>query len=112
MREFCVTVHRMKFVLASLFSILVFPSIAFAAAPKTFSELAAQLVGLMNLATGALILLGIVVYFWGMSINIVEFENDPEKRKAYLVWGVVVVTVMFSIWGIVKVIQNTIFGTV
>lgn len=101
----------MKFPLICTLSFLAVPSIALADAPKTFSELAEKLVGLMNAATGVLILLGLVVYFWGMSINILKFEEDVEKRKAYLVWGIIVLFVMLSIWGIIALLQNTLFGT-
>ena len=53
---------------------------------------------------------GFVVYFWGIWENILEFEEDNEKRKAYFWWGLVVLFVMVSIWGIINLLKNTIFG--
>ncbi len=92
-------------------ALLTYPSEAFAAAPKNFSELAEMVVRLIDTATGVLIVLGFVVYFWGISENILKFEDDPEKRKAYFFWGLLVLFVMVSIWGIIGLLENTLFGS-
>ena len=86
------------------------PAVAFAAAPKTFAELANSLINLINMGVAATIALGFVLYFWGLSTNILKFQDDPEKRKAYFFWGILVLVVILSIWGIVNLIENTLFG--
>ena len=91
-------------------SIVLVPNIAFAAAPRNFAELAETVVRIIDSATGVLIVAGFVVYFWGIWENILEFEEDNEKRKAYFWWGLVVLFVMVSIWGIINLLKNTIFG--
>src|SRR3989344_5980593 len=92
------------------FAMLALPSIAVAAAPRNFAELAEMIVRLIDTGTGVLIVLGFAVYFWGMSINILKFEDDPEKRKAYFFWGLLVLFLMVSIWGIVGLLERTLFG--
>lgn len=92
------------------FVALFVPAFAHAEAPRTFAELAAMLVGLIDMGTGVLIVLGFAVYFWGISTNILQFEDDPDKRKAYFFWGLLVLFVMVSIWGIVGMLGNTLFG--
>ena len=89
--------------------ILLSPSVALAAA-RTFEDLATTVVALISTATAALIVFGLVMYFWGMTTNILKFEEDPEKVKAYFFWGLVVLFVMVSIWGIVEILQNTLFS--
>jgi len=89
---------------------LAYPLVALAAAPKSFSELAEMVVGIVDTGTGVLIVLGFVAYFWGISTNILKFEDDPEKRKAYFFWGLLVLFVMVSIWGIIGLLANTLFG--
>lgn len=87
------------------------PSIALAA-PRTFGELAGTLVLIINNATTVLIVLGIVVYFWGISTNILKFsEEGGEKFKQYFFWGIIVLFVMVSVWGILRLLQNTLFGS-
>jgi len=90
-------------------AVLIVPLFAHAAA-KSFSELVENLVSLINTGIGFLLLLGIIMYFWGISVNVLKFEDDPEKKKAYFFWGIIVLFVMFSIWGIIELLQNTLFG--
>lgn len=87
------------------------PSVALAA-PRDFGELADLIVLILNNATVVLIVLGIVVYFYGISTNILKFsEEGGEKLRQYFFWGLLVIFVMVSIWGILKLLQNTLFGS-
>jgi hypothetical protein len=90
--------------------LLTAPAVVFAA-PKTFQELANVLVVIMNNAVIVLIVLGLVVYFYGVSTNILKMKDEGgEKVKAYFFWGVIVLFVMVSIWGILQILQNSLFG--
>src|SRR3989344_2204576 len=82
------------------------------AAPNTFQELAYDAVEILDPGTFALIILALVVYFWGIAVNIPPFgdEEGAEKRKSFFFWGIIVLFVMVSIWGIIKLIQNTLFS--
>lgn len=89
---------------------LFVPAIAFAA-PRTWSELVYGLVSLMNIGVAVLVALAIALYFYGISSNILKFgENDPEKKKAYFFWGIIILFVMVSVWGILRVVRYTLFG--
>ena len=92
-------------------SVLATPAVAFAA-PRTFQGLANVLVNILNQATSVLIVAGIVVYFYGISTNILKFgEGDREKFKNYFFWGIIVLFVMVSIWGILRLLQSSLFGS-
>lgn len=96
----------------SLMLMATAPSIALAAAPNTFQELARQIVEILDVATFTLIIFGLVMYFWGMIRSIPHFgdEKGAERRKSFFVWGLLVLFVMVSIWGIIVLLQNTLFG--
>ncbi|MBI2610781.1 hypothetical protein HYW60_02505 [Candidatus Kaiserbacteria bacterium] len=98
-------------ILYTPYAILLLPSVALAA-PNTFQELAYDVVEILDTATFTLIIFGLVVYFWGMATNIPHFgdEKGAEKRKSFFFWGLVVLFVMASIWGIIHLLQNTLFG--
>ena len=101
----------MKFLNVAAVGILVIPALACAAAPHTFADLAALVVSLMNATTGVLVVAGIAVYFYGVSTNILKFgEGEAEKLKNYFFWGIIVLFLMVSIWGILALLQNTLFG--
>jgi hypothetical protein len=92
-------------------ALALFPGIASAAAPRTFSELAELLISLINSGTGLLILAAFVAFFWGMSTNLLKMKDEGGKIfKNYIIWGVLALFVMISIWGIVSLLQNTLFG--
>src|SRR3990167_476750 len=80
---------------------------------NTWAGFVNVLVSLMNKGIGTLLVLAVAVYFWGISSNILEFGEDKggEKRKAYLFWGIIILFVMVSIFGILRLVQNTIFGS-
>jgi FtsH-binding integral membrane protein len=91
-------------------ALVILPSIAFAA-PRTFAELASLAVDILDGAAGLLILAGIVIYFYGMSTNILKMKDEGgEKMRTYLVWGIIVIFIMVSIWGILRLLRTTLFG--
>ena len=90
-------------------TVILSPSLALAA-PRTFSDLGNTTAGLLNATTGVLIVAGVAVYFWGISINILKFGEEREKFRNYFFWGIIVLFVMVSLWGIVYLVQNTLFG--
>ena len=89
------------------------PAVAFAqTAPKTFGDLANQIVQILGNATTDLIVLAIVVYFWGVSSSLFkEGEKGHERLREQLIWGVVVIFFAVSIWGVVRLLQTTVFGS-
>lgn len=96
----------------ALVATLLLPSLALAqGAPRTFADLANVFVVILNNATTVLIVAGIAIYFYGISTNILKFgEGEREKLKNYFFWGIIVLFVMVSLWGILNILQNTLFG--
>lgn len=81
------------------------------AAPRTFAELANLAVNLINGAIGVALILGIVIYFYGVATSIPKTgSGDMERLRAHLVWGIIALFVMFSVWGILRLVSNTLFG--
>lgn len=82
-----------------------------AGAPRTFTDLANQILVIISSSTFVLMLAGIAAYFWGISINVMKIaKGETSQMKSYFLWGVIVLFVMVSIWGIVQVLQNTLFS--
>lgn len=92
-------------------SILLFlPSIALAA-PRTFSELAENSIQIINGGIGVTIILGLVIYFYGIASGIGKLRGGGiEELRPRIVWGLVAIFVMVSVWGIVGLVRNTLFG--
>ncbi|OGG58045.1 hypothetical protein A2853_00945 [Candidatus Kaiserbacteria bacterium RIFCSPHIGHO2_01_FULL_55_17] len=62
----------------------------------------------LNGVIGLFITLAIVVFFWGLIKYLIslDHENANEGLKI-MFWGVIAIFVMVSIWGIIKLLQNT-----
>ena len=98
--------------LVSLGFIVALPAVALAAgAVKTYSDLVNKLVSIMGIGSIVLVTLGFAAYFYGMSANILQFssESGVEKRKAFFFWGIIILFVMLSIPGILRLLGRTLF---
>ena len=90
--------------------ILLTPTFVFAA-PHTFAELADLITNLINGGIGVALILGIVIYFYGVATSIPKLgEGDSERLRAHFFWGIIALFVMFSVWGILALLRNTLFG--
>ncbi|MDB5238135.1 MAG: protein of unknown function with transrane region [Candidatus Kaiserbacteria bacterium] len=91
--------------------VLLLPSFAFAAAPRTFSDLADLIVSLFDAGVGLLITAALVIYLFGISRSIFKAgEEGKEALRTYVLWGILTIFLMVSIWGILQLLQNTLFG--
>ena len=53
--------------------------------------------------------LAILFFFYQMAMFILKDGDEKEKHKTKMLWGVIAIAVMVSIWGLVSVLQN-VFG--
>jgi len=83
------------------------PSIASAQSLQTISSLVSALV---NYAIGIMIGLAILGFGYGVIRTFFVKDGDQEKRKiatGYMIKGIIAIAVLLSIYGLVRVLQNT-----
>ena len=81
-------------------------------APRTLTDLVNILISLLSYGTGLVITFGIVVYFWGIVWSMKKFgEGDADRFKSYFFWGILALFMMVSIWGILNILQQTVFNS-
>lgn len=64
---------------------------------------------LINQATPIIVALALLAFFWGLVTYIFQ-SGDAEKRKkglSIMIWGVIALFVMLSIFGIINALQDT-----
>lgn len=96
--------------LIGLGGIAATPAVALAAeAVNTYGELIDKLVSILSMGAGVLVVLAFVGYFYGISANILQFssESGVEKRKAFFFWGIIILFVMLSVGGILRMVGRT-----
>lgn len=90
--------------------ILAVPSVALAA-PRTFQELANQIVVLINSAVIVLVVAAFVIYLADIVRGMKDAQNKGgEKLRTYALYGIGIIFVMVSVWGIIQILQNSLFG--
>ncbi len=96
----------------TIISITLFgtPAVVFAA-PRNLTELMKLFVDLLDQAVVVVGALALLFFFWGLSQLLLNSDNEDKKKasKSIIVWGIIILFVMFSIGGILKVLDDTFF---
>lgn len=95
---------------ALLLLVLIIPVWAHAA--KSFAEVTEDIVDLVNESVVPLVYaLAFLLFIFGM-VRFFFFggEENREKGKTFMIWGVIGFVVMFSVWGIVRLLLTVLPG--
>jgi hypothetical protein len=67
--------------------------------------------GWVSLLMPTLIAIALVLFLWGVLRYLFSKDGVTKKEaRDFMMWGIVALFVMVSVWGLVKVIQTIIFG--
>jgi fumarate reductase subunit D len=79
----------------------------------TFKALAESVVSVIEQLVLLIFTMALVVFLWGI-VKYVFLSMGDEKKlaegKQVMFWGVIALFVMTSVWGLVQLIQSTLFG--
>lgn len=87
------------------------PIVVSAQSVTSFKTFVAEVVKLINSLIPIVFGIALIVFFWGIAVFILN-SGDVQKRddgKKIMVWGIIALFVMVSVWGIVRVLLET-FG--
>jgi hypothetical protein len=88
------------------------PSLAFAA--RSFSELIYDTIDLIGAATTLLVGAAMVFFFYNAATSMWAAKSGDtggqEKLREVLLWGIIIVFVMASVWGIIAILKQTLLG--
>jgi len=84
------------------------PFIVFAAA-TTIQGLIGIIVGILRLLVPVVIALALLYFFWGLAKFILRADDEAEREKGkqIMLWGIIALFVILTIWGIIAVLQTT-----
>ena len=65
--------------------------------------------GIVNAIIPIVLALAVLGFFWGLAMYLFDAGNAEKKKNAIsmMVMGVAVIFVMVSLWGIIRVLQQT-----
>ena len=80
-----------------------------AAAAQNFLQTLSVINTAINALIPILISLAIVLFFWGVIRYIVNLGDEGKRQEAIqlMIWGVIAIFVMVSIWGLIRLLQGT-----
>ena len=86
------------------------PAVSLANGP-TFASVTNSWVGLLNALIGLIASAAVLFFFWGMAMVILGSgdTNKVAEGKQRIVWSLLGLVVMFSIWGILRFVQASLF---
>ncbi len=65
----------------------------------------------LNSLIPLMIALALVVFFWGLVQYIINPGEGHDKGKSVMIAGLTALFVMVSVWGIIRLAQNTLLGS-
>jgi len=95
------------------FFIFFFPFVTLAyGTPSDFRGFAQIIIDIAGLVVPILFGLALVGFLWGVAQTIINADNKDSKTsgKTIMVWGIIALFVMVSVWSILELSRNTLFG--
>ena len=93
------------------FLLLMLSLPATVSAAATFAEALGILQGLLNGLLPILIALAVAIFLWGV-LKYIRASDNPDQRtegRELMIYGIIAIFVMVSLWGLVSVIVDTFF---
>jgi hypothetical protein len=101
------------FFLASIFLSVFYLStpapVSAAGTIQNFQGLAAVAIGILRQLVFLIVGLAVVYFLWGVAkfVLAVNEEKARDEGKKQMIWGIIGIFVMVSVWGLVNVIAGT-----
>ena len=93
-----------------MFALATLVAASFAFAAQNLFGLLVDASRFLNGVIGLFITLAIVVFFWGLIKYIASGASEGKSQGlSIMLWGIIAIFVMVSLWGIIRVLQST-FG--
>ena len=92
---------------------LFLPAITLAAGtPRTFQEVSVVALAILGQATLALMAAAVAIYFGNTALNVLKMsKGEATQQRSALLWGIIIIFVMVTIWSIIEMLQNTLFDS-
>lgn len=99
---------KLKFLVAP--SMMLLPLLVWAQSNDGVHGLLSRVEQLIGRIIPIIIALALLLFLWGVLQFF--FTKDPEKQKnskSFMFWGIIALFVMVSVWGLVRIVSETVF---
>lgn len=89
-------------------AVYVFPMIAFAQQTGGIRNLVREAGGLIQGLIPIVIGLAVLVFLWGVLKYVIASDDaGKEQGRSFMLWGIIALFVMVSVWGLVNILRET-----
>ncbi|MEK7063513.1 MAG: hypothetical protein AAB955_02360 [Patescibacteria group bacterium] len=88
-------------------SIAFLAALPVAAFADTLIDVANTIGDIVGIVTPIVVAIALILFFWNLAMYFIGKEEDKKKAVSGMIYGVLILFVMVSIWGIVNVLQDT-----
>ncbi len=79
----------------------------------TLAAIVSKLISFINLVIPVLTAFALVLFMYGVfSYVIARTQGNKESSFGPILWGIVAMFVLFSLWGIIKLVSGSLFSGV
>jgi FtsH-binding integral membrane protein len=85
--------------------------IAHAATADSLTDLISIVQSVFSALVPLIVSLAVVVFLWGVLKYVIAGSNKDgkEEGRKFMIWGIIGLVVMVSVWGLVAMVKNTFF---
>lgn len=95
----------------SIWPVAAFADISGGNGSYSLQWLIGQFLSIINLVIPFIIALTLLVFLWGIFQYVLSNDESSQKEaKNFIIYGIISLFVMVSVWGLVKVLNSTFFG--
>lgn len=68
--------------------------------------------GILNSAIPVVLALAVLYFFWGLAQYVLNSSDETKKAEGrnIMIWGIIALFIMVSVWGVIGILQQTFFG--
>jgi len=97
-----------KLVAFAVFALLLFPAVAWGLEGTT-DDAIDNILALLNRVIPLIFVLALIYFLWGLANYILKADQPGEREKAVqlMLWGIIILVVMVSVWAIVNIVTKS-----
>lgn len=80
---------------------------AMVSAATTVGGILSVVKGILDMLIPIVITLAVVIFFFGLAMFLTKADDDKEKGRNIMLYGIITLFVMVAVWGLVDVIADT-----
>lgn len=75
---------------------------------QNLSSLICRISLVLNKIIPVLMVLAVVIFIWGVIMYVISSDEEAKKKgRNRMIWGIIGLVVILGMWGLVKMIQNS-----